>query len=142
MGKKKGPAWEFFKEKNKGVICKYCSKEYKQSNVNKMARQISKCFKCPQDMNKLLHVQCSSSMTKFVGVRKTVYAQPLGELQVDVTSDVPEEGPTSAGSHRHRPSRSLSCVSDLMSVSGTSSHQTETPVIIQPSPSSNVIGRG
>lgn len=54
MGKKKGPAWNFFKEKNKGVECKYCCKEYKHSNVNKMTNHIKKCFKCPADMKKIL----------------------------------------------------------------------------------------
>lgn len=55
MGKKKGPAWQFFKDKNKGgVVCKYCNIEYKHANVNKMTNHIRKCYKCPEDMKMVL----------------------------------------------------------------------------------------
>uniref|UniRef100_A0A1B6MU20 BED-type domain-containing protein n=1 Tax=Graphocephala atropunctata TaxID=36148 RepID=A0A1B6MU20_9HEMI len=93
MVKKKGPAWDFFKEKDKGVVCKYCSKEYKQSNVNKMTKHIKKCFKCPQDMKKYLESQTSKIQGK-ESMRKS--GEGLKELSVDVSSVPPEAGPSSA----------------------------------------------
>lgn len=54
MAKKKGPTWNFFKVKNKGVVCNFCFKEYTHSNVNKMTRHIKKCLKCPAGIKKIL----------------------------------------------------------------------------------------
>lgn len=54
MVKKKGPIWTFFNEKGKGVCCKYCLKEYKQSNAVKMERHIKKCFKCPSELKNII----------------------------------------------------------------------------------------
>lgn len=57
MGRNKGPAWQFFKVKNKGVICKYCDKSYLHANANKMTQHIMKCLKCPRYLRKCLVVQ-------------------------------------------------------------------------------------
>jgi len=54
MVKKKGPIWNFFSLKGKGVSCKYCFKDYKQAHAQKMTNHIKKCFKCPQDLKKVL----------------------------------------------------------------------------------------
>lgn len=54
MAKKKGPTWNFFKVKTKGVVCKFCSEEYKHANVNKMTRHIKNCLECPAGIKKIL----------------------------------------------------------------------------------------
>lgn len=53
MGGKKGLAWNFFNVKGKSVQCKYCNKDYKHANVNKMENHIKKCFKCPAGLKKV-----------------------------------------------------------------------------------------
>uniref|UniRef100_A0A1B6MLC9 BED-type domain-containing protein n=1 Tax=Graphocephala atropunctata TaxID=36148 RepID=A0A1B6MLC9_9HEMI len=137
MVKKKGPAWDFFKEKDKGVVCKYCSKEYKQSNVNKMTKHIKKCFKCPQDMKKYLESQTSKIQGK-ESMRKS--GEGLKELSVDVSSVPPEAGPSSFGSQR--PGSAMSSKSD-MSISGTSSASHETEILfLQPTSRSSTVGEG
>lgn len=131
MGKKKGPAWDFFKAKDKGVVCKYCSKEYKQSNVNKMTKHIKKCFKCPQDLKKYLESQTGNIQGKEKeGMRKS--GEGLKELSVDV-SFVPPETCSSPGSFgSKRPGSVMSSKSD-MSISGASSTSLESEVsFLQP----------
>lgn len=141
MGKKKGPAWDFFKEKDKGVVCKYCSKEYKQSNVNKMTKHIRKCFKCPQDLKKYLDSQASNIQVKEKeGMRKP--GEGLNELSVDVSFVPPEacSSPSSFGSKR--PESAMSSKSD-MSISGASSTSHESEVsFLQPHSRSSTVGRG
>lgn len=133
MGKKKGPAWDFFKEKDKGVVCKYCSKEYKQSNVNKMTKHIKKCFKCPQDFKKYLDGQTSNIQGKEKeGMKKS--GEGLKELSVDVSFVPPCVNPSpSPGSFgSRRPGSAMSSKSD-MSISGASSTSQESEVsFLQP----------
>lgn len=128
MGKKKGPAWDFFKEKDKGVVCKYCSKEYKHSNVNKMTKHIKKCFKCPQDLKKYLERQSSNIQVTEI-MRKSCEGEGLKELSVDVSSP-PESGPSSFGSQR--PGSAMS------SGASSVSHETETSFVRPPSRSSTL----
>lgn len=63
MVKKKGPIWNFFNEKGKGVSCKYCLIEYKQSNSVKMERHIKKCFKCPSDLKNIISTSDNKTET-------------------------------------------------------------------------------
>jgi hypothetical protein len=143
MGKKKGPAWDFFKEKNKGVVCKYCAKEYKQSNVNKMTKHIKKCFKCPEDLKKYLESQTTNLpqniQTPPESRRKSGEGLGEGKLQVYVPSFESEQGPSSAGSQR--PGSALSSKSDMSIASTVSlSHETEPSFVRPLSRASNVGG--
>lgn len=133
MGKKKGPAWDFFKEKDKGVVCKYCSKEYKQSNVNKMTKHIKKCFKCPQDLKKYLDSQTSNIQGKEKeGMKKS--GEGLKELSVDVSFVPPCPSPSPGSFGSRRPGSAMSSKSDIdMSISGASSTSQESEVsFLQP----------
>lgn len=88
MVKKKGPIWDFFSIKGKGVACKYCCKEYKQSHAYKMANHIKKCFKCPQDLKKVLDLSTN--------IGKPIANKGVYEV-VDVSGGFKKPGPSSAG---------------------------------------------
>lgn len=134
MGKKKGPAWDFFKTKDKGVLCKYCNKEYKVSNVNKMTKHIKKCFKCPDALKKVLELDIKSKVT-------TGQTAINEQLQIQVSPVSMKPGPKSDSGDLS----SWSSMSDI-SVSGKSTH--ETPEFQRPtSPttsltSSSIVGGG
>lgn len=87
MVKKKGPVWNFFNLKGKGVSCKYCFKEYKQSHSNKMENHIKKCFKCPQDLKKVLEL---STMIEKPIKKKSPYEPLIVEVE-----DFNKPGPSS-----------------------------------------------
>lgn len=91
MVKKKGPAWNFFKQKNKGVECKYCCKVYKHSNVNKMANHIKKCFKCPADMKKILD---NCNILKPLQTARST-SKRISEQEADLSTDT-EPGSSSS----------------------------------------------
>ncbi|CAH1111276.1 unnamed protein product [Psylliodes chrysocephalus] len=104
MVKKKGATWHFFKEKGKnGVV-------YKHSNVNKMAKHINKCFKCPKEMKKILYlvpttvstrVDLSMSMsTPKTKIKCPQQGQQLKELKVDVSFELEEANPAGPRSSR------------------------------------------
>lgn len=81
MVKNKGAVWDFFNIKGKGVVCKYCTQEYKQGNSVKMEKHIKKCIKCPAGLKHILTVSKPTprpSTTKYIN-------QPL---TVDVDSNV------------------------------------------------------
>lgn len=59
MVKKKGAVWDFFNIKGKGVVCKYCTQEYKQGNAVKMEKHIKKCIKCPAGLKHILTISIS-----------------------------------------------------------------------------------
>lgn len=98
MVKKKGPVWNFFNEKGKGVSCKYCSKDYKQSNAVKMERHIRKCFKCPAELKNILTVSDKTLKGNDLGLLK------LQPLMVDTrptencTAELEMAGPSSVDS--------------------------------------------
>lgn len=60
MGRPKNEfVWRHYRETvNKSVICKYCEKQYKISNVNKMGVHLLNCAQCPttikKDLQKIL----------------------------------------------------------------------------------------
>jgi len=102
MVKRKGLAWNFFKEKNKGVTCKYCSKDYQHANVNKMTQHIKKCFKCPADMKNALASDTCKMRSDFISTPTRVFAPRTmilqESLEVDVTATA-EPRPSSSTSH-------------------------------------------
>lgn len=92
MVKKKGPVWNFFNENGKGVTCKYCAKDYKQSNSVKMERHIKKCFKCPAELKRILTVSVKTP------TRTDVFQ--LQPLTVDGTvGELEKAGPSSVDSN-------------------------------------------
>lgn len=137
MVKRKGPTWDFFKTKNKGVECKYCSKEYKHANVNKMEKHIKKCFKCPADLKKVLD---SSDKVKLF---KSIIPAPLTpkkntdkSLSVTVSNmEDLEAGPSSSSSNNPSKNPSRNSISNSDSESSLFPGNT----IIQPSPSSQLL---
>ncbi|CAH1107791.1 unnamed protein product [Psylliodes chrysocephalus] len=128
MVRKKGATWQFFKEKGKsGVVGKYCDLEYKHSNVNKMTKHKKKCFKCPEEMKKILYsvpatVSTKLSMCMSTPKKRTKYpqqGQQLKELEVDVSFELKE-------AHPARPSSSRSQTFLVLSLSETESNATAT----------------
>ncbi|XP_046404242.1 uncharacterized protein LOC124169634 isoform X2 [Ischnura elegans] len=137
MVKKKGPAWDFFYEKDKGVQCKFCSKEYKHSNVNKMTRHIVKCFECPSNLKDILNVKLNNMILKkaqFTTPKRKMTAQEQNDVEDD-GSFVSDPGPSSSNSQR--PSSSLSTT---YSPERYGSHGNEGSVFIRPSSSTSTNG--
>lgn len=132
MGKKKGPAWDFFKAKDRGVVCKYCNKEYKVSNVNKMTKHIKKCFKCPNALKKILNIKNKTTGPTALNEQLQVQVSP-----VSITHSQP--GPSSDSGNL---GGSWSSMSDI-SVSEKSTHD-ETPEFQRTTTttSSNTVGGG
>lgn len=90
MGKKKGPAWNFFNiKKDKTVQCKYCNLEYKHANVNKMEKHIKKCFKCPVGLKKILNRHEVDNKLCFKQVPTASKLEFSEHLSIDV--DNPDE---------------------------------------------------
>ena len=102
MGKRKGPAWDFFKEKGCGVICKYCCKEYKHANVNKMSNHIKKCFKTPADLKKVLNSNiCATAVFKSFSTSTPQKMSVLEPLEIDTSFETEPEPRPSASSNEH-----------------------------------------
>lgn len=93
MVKKKGAVWNFFTLKGKGVSCKYCFKAYKQSHAHKMANHIKKCFKCPQDLKKVLDLTTNSGKPATSSMKSTWEPLVVG---VGGEGDVNKPGPSSS----------------------------------------------
>lgn len=63
MRKKKGVIWEFFNIKRKGVVCKYCTLDYKQANAYKIEKHINKYFKYPFVLKFILKANAKTKST-------------------------------------------------------------------------------
>ena len=113
MGKKKGPAWNFFNvKKNKSVQCKYCNVEYKHANVNKMERHIKKCFQCPAGLKKLLNRNTTANEFNFKQTANMTTITANLELQEQLNIDVDDPNEN--------------CQASQMSLSSTSSNNTRS----------------
>ena len=97
MGKKKGAAWTFFRVDDKKVICKYCAKQYKHANVNKMEKHIISCFKCPKDLKNVFFDNSGRTSTK--NPVKTQRSKP----EINMNKENIVEGITDAGSATSTP---------------------------------------
>lgn len=96
MVKKKGLVWNFFQIKGKGVVCKYCTQEYKQANSVKMERHIKKCLKCPAGLKHVLFASPKQTLPKSA-------SQDIGEplkvnVELNTETDLTSAGPSSASS--------------------------------------------
>lgn len=94
MVKKKGPVWNFYNSKGKGVSCKYCFKEYKVPHAKKMETHIQKCFKCPQGLKKVFELGRGILIENPKNPVKNIY-EPLAPLVIPVR-DLDKPGPSSA----------------------------------------------
>jgi hypothetical protein len=138
MGKKKGPAWQLFKDNNKGgVVCKYCNLVYKHANVNKMTNHIRKCFKCPEETKKVLVQPKTVNATVGHSIHNSCtkkYPKKQEEL-TDVSFEMEESNPGPSSSSSSSP------MFNLTSPSGKSDHFTFS-LPRPPRPSSSIPRQG
>lgn len=118
MVKRKGPVWDFFNLKGKGVACKYCCKEYKQSHAYKMGNHIKKCFKCPQDLKKVLDL--STNVEK--PISKKSLCEPLLVEVGDFNKPGSSSGPGQASSSGEFSSQSFPSTSTPKGISSFVDH--------------------